>query len=310
MRLKEGAKGKRVKGEMGKKVRQRSASPFPRLPISPFTHFPSSPFPRPSSYPLIIGHRGASATAPENTLAAFSRAFDDGADGLEFDVRLARDGVPVVIHDATLRRTALRAGAVAALTSVELGETDAGSWFNLRYPKRARAEYACERVPTLAQVLRLVGERPSVLYVELKYQAGEAHAPLVAEVVRAVRASSFESRVVVESFAHAAVKELKRIAPEIRAAALFERKIARPLLTSRAIVARALECGADEIALQRSLARRRTIEAARLEGIDSLVWTVDHASWARRACALGLRALITNHPARLRAALDEIRGEV
>ncbi|MDQ3754751.1 MAG: glycerophosphodiester phosphodiesterase, partial [Acidobacteriota bacterium] len=64
--------------------------------------------------PLIIGHRGASAVAPENTLGAFARALDDGADGIEFDVRLARDGVPIVIHDATLKRTALQDGAVAA----------------------------------------------------------------------------------------------------------------------------------------------------------------------------------------------------
>ena len=60
--------------------------------------------------PLIIGHRGASAVAPENTLASFARAFRDGADGIELDVRLARDGVPVVIHDATLSRTRLRKG--------------------------------------------------------------------------------------------------------------------------------------------------------------------------------------------------------
>jgi glycerophosphoryl diester phosphodiesterase len=67
--------------------------------------------------PLIIGHRGASALAPENTLAAFERAMRDGADGIEFDVRLARDAVPVVIHDAGLRRTGLREGEVESLTS-------------------------------------------------------------------------------------------------------------------------------------------------------------------------------------------------
>jgi len=74
------------------------------------------------SNPFIIGHRGASAHAPENTLAAFDLAFDAGADGIEFDVRLARDGVPVVIHDATLKRTALREGSVESLTSLERSE--------------------------------------------------------------------------------------------------------------------------------------------------------------------------------------------
>jgi glycerophosphoryl diester phosphodiesterase len=67
--------------------------------------------------PLIIGHRGASALAPENTLAAFARAFDDGADGIELDVRLARDGVPVVIHDPSLSHTGRLKARVARLTS-------------------------------------------------------------------------------------------------------------------------------------------------------------------------------------------------
>src|SRR5437762_8561762 len=105
--------------------------------------------------PLIIGHRGAAAVAPENTLASFARAYQDGAQGIEFDVRLARDRVPVIIHDATLRRTAGRAGFVAALNAAELGATDVGTWFNRRFPALARAEYARTSVPTLAQVLEL-----------------------------------------------------------------------------------------------------------------------------------------------------------
>ncbi len=82
-----------------------------------------------SRLPLIIGHRGASALAPENTLAAFRRAIADGADGIEFDVRLARDGVAVVIHDATLERTGLLKRRVANLTADELQAIDVGSWF-------------------------------------------------------------------------------------------------------------------------------------------------------------------------------------
>ncbi|MBV9957612.1 MAG: glycerophosphodiester phosphodiesterase, partial [Acidobacteria bacterium] len=85
---------------------------------------------------LIIGHRGASAAAPENTLVAFERAMADGADGVEFDVQLARDGVPVVIHDATLRRTGLKEGLIAELSSNELARTDVGTWFNRRFPAR------------------------------------------------------------------------------------------------------------------------------------------------------------------------------
>ena len=104
--------------------------------------------------PLIIGHRGASALAPENTLAAFARALDDGADGIELDVRLAKDGVPVVIHDATLRRTGLTSGEVAQMTSEQLANVNVGSWFNRAHPTLAREEYEQQRVPTLADVFQ------------------------------------------------------------------------------------------------------------------------------------------------------------
>ena len=258
-------------------------------------------------HPLIIGHRGASALAPENTLAAFERALDDGADGLEFDVRLARDRVPVIIHDATLRRTGGRDIAVALLSSDELAETDVGTWFNLQNPERERGEYVRCGVPTLARLLQTVEERAGLLYVELKCEAGEPYAPLVAEVLEVVREHSFTSRVVIESFLLDAVREVKRLAPEVRTAALFERSLSRPLPSPRRMLAQALECDADEIALQHTLARRRTVEAARAAGFDALVWTVDDPAWAKRAVELGLCALITNHPARMRAALDQLR---
>src|SRR5262245_20012933 len=104
--------------------------------------------------PLIIAHRGDSIHAPENTLAAIRAAVEAGADGVEFDVRLAKDGVPVVIHDASLKRVAGVDLKVADLTSAELGTIDVGSWFNARRPRRAKPEYSRERVPTMAQVMR------------------------------------------------------------------------------------------------------------------------------------------------------------
>ncbi|HVF49897.1 MAG TPA: glycerophosphodiester phosphodiesterase family protein [Pyrinomonadaceae bacterium] len=256
--------------------------------------------------PLVVGHRGASAHAPENTLAAFRRALDDGADGLEFDVRLSHDRVPVVIHDATLKRTALRGGLVRLYTASELGQTDVGSWFNRSYPQLAREEYAREFVPTLAEVFETTGERARVLYVELKCDAGEPYEALAADVARLVRAHSLTGRVVVESFELCAVRAVKNFAPEIRTAALFERTLARPAPAARALIKQARDCGADEIALHHSLARARTVAAAHAAGLGVVVWTVDDSTWARRAREAGVRALITNHPARMRAAVDAL----
>ncbi len=110
-----------------------------------------------SDLPLIIGHRGASAIAPENTLAAFTRAIQNGADGIEFDVRLSQDGVPVVIHDATLARTGLIDGVVAELSAEVLGRTDVGSWFGRR-PNADDVDFSGEKLPSLQQVFDLFAD--------------------------------------------------------------------------------------------------------------------------------------------------------
>jgi len=114
------------------------------------------------------------------------------------------------------------------------------------------------------------------------------------------------ARVVVESFVLDAIREVKRIAPEMSTAALFERKLSRPLPSTRAMIQSALACGANEIALHHTLARTHTIEAAKRSNLRALVWTVDDIKWIKRAYDLKLCALITNYPARMRAALDEI----
>src|SRR5258707_15421788 len=115
----------------------------------------SLPHAIPKTPPLIIGHRGASALAPENTLVAFERALADGAAGVELDVRLASDGVPVVIHDPTLRRTGLREGVVAKMRSRELREVEVGTWFNRAHPQISQSRYTGQFVPTLDQILDL-----------------------------------------------------------------------------------------------------------------------------------------------------------
>src|SRR5215207_8265710 len=192
----------------------------------------------PATTPLIIGHRGASALAPENTLVAFERALADGADGVEFDVRLARDRTPVVIHDATLRRTLLRDGLVADFAPSELQRASAGLWFIHRFPERARDDYAHARIPTLDQTLELVGPRSAAVYIEMKCEAPADYAALAASVVAHVRRHGLVSRAVVKCFAHDAIREVKRIAPDIRTAALFDRTLSRPHITGRKIIAR------------------------------------------------------------------------
>jgi glycerophosphoryl diester phosphodiesterase len=253
--------------------------------------------------PLVIGHRGASAHAPENTHAAFELALAGGADGIELDVRLARDGVPVVIHDATFDRTAMICGNVEAYDSALLSTFGVGKWFNERRPRYARPAYESERMPTLAQVFERYGSH--TIYVELKCEEVSRRAALARAVVELTRAHGLAGRVVVKSFEHDSLREVKRLAPEVRTAALFGRSWPRPLLPSADILAAAGRCGADEISLHRSLLRRATVEEARRRGFEVLVWTVNSTCWLRRALALGLRAVFTDRPGRMHQYLAD-----
>lgn len=252
--------------------------------------------------PLILGHRGASAVAPENTLAAFSQAISDGAEGIEFDVRLSRDGVPMVIHDASLRRTASIETLVCDLTSEQLQKVDVGSWFT-RDTSTGRTlppepSYSSERLPTLAQVLQLFSANVGLLYIEMKSDIKE-RAELAAAVVKRIHESDIAHRVVVESFDLPAITEIKRIDSGIRTAALFEPKLSRPISTIRRLkmLDLAQRTGADEIALHYTLASPRVVEKARKYGFDTVVWTVDEPQWIDRARSLGIKALISNDPA-------------
>ncbi|MGH9875337.1 MAG: glycerophosphodiester phosphodiesterase [Pyrinomonadaceae bacterium] len=246
--------------------------------------------------PFILGHRGASALAPENTLAAFSRAIGDGADGIEFDVRLSRDGIPVVIHDATLKRTGLIDRPVSDLTASELREVDVGSWFAER-TQESNESFVGEKLPTLAQVFEFFGAHQGLLYTEMKCEPDEGPA-LAAEVVRLTREFGMAERVVVESFDHSTIASVKRIDSGIRTAALFEPKLTRPLSTirRRKMVDAALAAAADEIALHHALAADRVVEKARRAGLEVVVWTVEDPIWVTRARSLGIKALISNDP--------------
>jgi glycerophosphoryl diester phosphodiesterase len=243
---------------------------------------------------LIIGHRGASARAPENTLAAFELAIEDGADGIEFDVRLARDGVPVCIHDASLLRTAQLERLVSDFDSTLLEKFYVGEWFNLRYPNRERGYFAFERIPTLAQVFEHFGSHR--LYVEMKCEEPSLQATLARAVVELIHEHRIADHVVVKSFEHDSLREVKRLAPEIRTAALFGQSWPRPLVPAAKIIAESARCGADVISLHHSLLRSATVEAAHRRGFEVLVWTVNTSVWLRRALALNLRAVITNQP--------------
>jgi len=234
-------------------------------------------------------------------MAAFECALAEGADGIEFDVRLASDGVPVVIHDADLRRVGMRQGNISSLTSAELAECEVGSWFNHRFPALARESYASERVPTLKQLFCFTEGLQARLYLEMKGVKSD-DSSLALEVSSLIRDHSLASRVVVLSFDLASIRALKDIDPNIRTGALFQPGLFRTGSSFRRtrMVRATLEAQADEIALHRLLVSPRVARQARDEGLNVVVWTVDQPSWFETARQLGVHAIITNNPRAMR----------
>lgn len=234
------------------------------------------------SSPLIIGHRGASAVAPENTMAAFREAIAAGSDGIEFDVRLTRDGVPVIIHDNTLRRTTGLPHRVADLNWPELETLDVG-------------------VPSLEQVFTLFEANDLLLFLEMKVDSAAEHLPLAESCSRLIDEYSFKQRVFVECFDLAALDVIKNIDSEIKTAALFQSKLSRPSLSDEQIIEQAKANEASVLALNYRLARESLVTKAIDAELRVAVWTVDDPAWIARVRSLGIEALITNNPAAMLA---------
>ncbi|MGC8875140.1 MAG: glycerophosphodiester phosphodiesterase [Chloroflexia bacterium] len=149
-----------------------------------------------------IAHRGASDKAPENTLVAFERALELGADALECDVHLSADGEVMVIHDETVDRTTDGHGTVSGMTLAELQQLDAGSWKDRRF--------AGQRIPTLAEVTELVRGRAQ-LFVELRGTSPE----LPARVVQVLRKGGVAEQAWLFAADCPVLEELRQLAPEM-----------------------------------------------------------------------------------------------
>jgi glycerophosphoryl diester phosphodiesterase len=252
--------------------------------------------------PTIIAHRGVSAHAPENTLAAFRMAMESQAGGVEFDVRLAKDGVPVVIHDRDLKRTGKRIEKVSELTSKELSKVDVGSWFDQRYRKRARPEFENEAVPTLEQTLSLLKDFNGPIYIELKANAS-TFLDLSAAVCNVIRDSALLPHIIIKSFKLASIPEVKYLLPGVQTAALFAVDVMLIIRHREHIVTLASEFGADRISVHHSLVSPKLARAAAEVGMPITVWTVDDPRWLSRRRNLNIDALITNDPDRFLNAI-------
>lgn len=270
----------------------------------------------PGGKPWLVGHRGAMAYAPENTLPSFELALAQGADVLECDVHLSRDGQPVVIHDATLDRTTNGSGRVRDLTLAELQRLDAGA--------HRGEEFRGTRLLSLDELLDWARTR-APLAIELK-QPAEPYPDYEATVIRTLRRHRLERQVVIISFDHPLLARVKQIDPGIATGVVYgDEPLADP-------VARCREVGGDALHPRADLVTEELVAAAHAAGIAVSPWVVDadflahmlilargeahplrpaeldaEVAALQRGCLLaGVDSAAANAPDRLRALIDEL----
>jgi glycerophosphoryl diester phosphodiesterase len=247
---------------------------------------------------LVIAHRGDSAHAPENTLAAFRAALAAGADMVEFDVGLTRDLVPVVLHDADLDRTTDGRGKLSAHTYEEVSRLDAGSWFG--------PAFAGERIPTLEAALDLLAGKIQV-NIEVKPEVLEQVSPerAAALALGPVRQRGLLGYVLFSSFAPEVLDALRRAEPAARLGVLADRAHPLPAVAARLRELGAVSYNPDEKDLAPDLAA--TVHAA---GALLLPWARrGHNTEAamRRALSLGADGFFADDPALLLRVAAELR---
>lgn len=250
--------------------------------------------------PLVYAHRGGALLRPENTLAAFDHGMTCGADGLEFDVHLSKDGVVVVHHDDTLDRTTSGRGRLADYTAEQLRRIDAGFHFRDGHGGHPYRDQHIG-IPTLDEVLR---RYPTAqLIIELKVDGPH----LARAVVDAVRRAGAVERVAVGSFYPPAMHAVREAEPALATGATKD-EIRWALYKSWVgiSVRRApyREFQVPERSGFTPIVTRRFVSAAHRAGLPVKVWTVNEVPAMRRLLALGVDALITDRPDLARSVVD------
>jgi glycerophosphoryl diester phosphodiesterase len=259
--------------------------------------------------PEVVAHRGASADEAEHTLAAYRKALDDGADGLECDVRLTRDGVLVCVHDRRVDRTSSGRGVVSTLELADLDELDFGSW---RHPSDDEEpdplltanweapDYDRTQVLTLDRLLDVVAEvdRPVKLAIETKHPtryAGLVESTLVETLQRhglTGPPGSAKDLVRVMSFAPVGLRRIRQLAPELPTVHLMKRI---PLRHRDGTVSPNATIAGPSVEAIRVFPAY--VERAHANGHRVHVWTVDRPDDVELMLALGVDVIITNKPA-------------
>jgi glycerophosphoryl diester phosphodiesterase len=234
----------------------------------------------PWPYPRWIAHRGAGKLAPENTLAAFRVGASHGYRAFECDVKLSADGVPFLLHDATLQRTTSGRGPAAALAWAELARLDAGAWHSRRY--------AGEPVPSFESIARFCLRNDYALDVEIKPSPGrELETGRVVAAMAANLWAAAPTPPLMTSFQPAALEGARAAAPQLARGLLLDALRAGWLDEAKAL-------GCVAVVTNYALLDASVLAAIHGAGMRGIVYTVNDPAEARRLDALGIDGIVTD----------------
>ena len=237
----------------------------------------------------IIGHRGASWDAPENTVSAMNLAWEQQSDGVEFDIYLTRDGQIVACHDKDTKRTAGVSKLIAESTLAELRLLDVGTWKNVKF--------AGERIPTLEELLSTVPTGKKV-YIEVK--CGPEIVPALSQILMTAKLPPAQTPVI--CFNAAVIASLKELRPDLPAYYLYSLKADT---TAEFLIAKAQEIHADGLDLSANqFLTKELASQVRSAGLRLDVWTVNDATIARNLVGFGVQGITTDRPGWLRDQLS------
>lgn len=240
----------------------------------------------------ILAHRGASGYAPENTMAAFKKAIELKADGIELDVHLSKDGHLIVMHDETLDRTSNGKGLILNYTLEQLKELDAGSWFS--------EEFKGEKIPTLNEVLDLIKE--TSLYLNIEIKAGYKFYPNIEEkVLNLLNEYNMMKRCIISSFDHYCLARVKELNEHINTGILYSAALYEPWEYARSLKVSALH--PDYITLDEDF-----IKGATSHNFQINTYTVNDESAMKKLATFKVSSIITNYPDKAREIVSSIQG--
>lgn len=233
-----------------------------------------------SSHKLLTGHRGIPSKAPENTLAGFRMAAQNGASWIETDVQLTADLVPIIIHDRKVNRTTNGKGAISEMTAEHISRLDAGSWFS--------EEYTGEKVPTLQETLELCVELGLSLNLELKLHHGNNIEELVEQVVHIIKSANFPlDRLVLSCFSSEALELCRLYYPEVRLGFITEDR-------NLDIETLIKSCDLYSMHLNHRIATPERVSTLKEKGLMVAIWTMNDASRAEHFFSIGVDNIMSD----------------